>query len=82
VVTVVVVFVLGCCRVSVLVKRRGRYSGYRGVSVKRGRWLAQIRHGGKLEYLGVYGSERAAAEAYDRRARELLGVDARLNFGR
>jgi hypothetical protein len=57
-------------------------SKFKGVSWDRGRekWVAQIRKDGKGRHLGRFGSETAAAEAYDQAARELFGPHARLNF--
>lgn len=45
-------------------------SGNRGVyeSSYGGKWFAQIRRGGKLHYLGTFGSPEDAAEAYSRAA--------------
>lgn len=55
-------------------------SGLYGVYFHKasGKWAAQIRNGGKVEYLGVFARKIHAARAYDRRAR-VLGKK-RLNF--
>ena len=43
-------------------------------------WMAYIKKDGVVEYIGFFGTEIAAALAYDRRASELFGKHARLNF--
>ena len=53
---------------------------YRGVLKNRRKWTAQISHGGRLQYLGVFADGAEAARAYDARARVLHGARARLNF--
>lgn len=57
-------------------------SGYRGVSraetVKEG-WRASIRSNGKLYQLGTYSTKELAAEAYNKKATELFGLEAKLN---
>jgi hypothetical protein len=67
-------------------KARGK-SRFKGVywNTARGKWQAQIGAGfrnGKLavEYLGRFENEEEAARAYDRRAFELHGEFAVLNF--
>jgi hypothetical protein len=59
-------------------------SGYKGVYPERGRWAARIGGGAhrqtKREYLGCHDTPEQAARAYDRRARELYGEYACLNF--
>lgn len=55
-------------------------SRYKGVSRRSyGRWVASIRHEGRTLGLGEYDTEEAAAEAYNRAAKELWGEYARLN---
>lgn len=67
-------------------KQRGKAnapksSKYLGISLtKHGKWMAVICKHKKIYYLGLYLSEEAAAMAYDRKARELYGNDAKLNF--
>jgi hypothetical protein len=59
----------------------GRSSRFLGVSRHRdGRWQAKIRHKGHQYYLGLYDDEVEAAKVRDRKARELLGETAYLNF--
>ena len=57
-------------------------SKYRGVSWERrySRWRAQIGHAGKILNVGRFMTDEDAARAYDRKARELHGDRARLNF--
>jgi len=57
-------------------------SKYRGVCWLKSRraWRARIEVHGKREHLGYFDSEERAALAYDKRARELNGPSARLNF--
>ena len=45
-----------------------------------GRWRAKVRANGRSVTAGEYGTEMEAALAYDRKARELLGEDAIVNF--
>lgn len=58
-------------------------SKYRGVSLRKsnGKWTARIGNcKGGYEYLGDFYVEEDAAFAYNKRARELHGGDARLNI--
>jgi hypothetical protein len=61
-------------------------SRYKGVCLatyyKKPAWFANIRSEGKQYYLGTFPSERLAAKAYDKKAQELHGEFARLNFPR
>ena len=61
-------------------KQRGASSQYRGVCKKGNRWYAAIQVDGKKYPCGYHLSEMEAAEAYDKKAIELLGDDAVLNF--
>lgn len=57
-------------------------SVYRGVFWVKGenKWRAMIGYKGKRYALGRYTNEEEAARAYDKKAFELLGADAFLNF--
>lgn len=59
-------------------------SRFKGVSWNKrlGKWCAQIQLNKKNRYLALFYSEEAAAVAYDKRAVELFGEFARLNFPR
>lgn len=59
-----------------------RSSEYKGVSwdVTKGRWQAILVHSGVKYHLGRFVREDAAAKAYDKRAVELMGTKAELNF--
>jgi hypothetical protein len=62
---------------------RTRYSSsFRGVHYdKRNQcWVATTRHQGVYFWLGQFANEREAALAYDNKAAELRGPEARLNF--
>jgi hypothetical protein len=63
-------------------KRIGTSSRFRGVSFGRacGKWIVAIGFEGRLIHAGHFTDELEAARAYDRKAVELLGEDARLNF--
>jgi hypothetical protein len=62
--------------------RRGTSSRYKGVSREKARnsYIVHIRHNGKRISIGRFKSEIAAAKAYDKKARELFGRFAYLNF--
>ena len=57
-------------------------SGYKGVSrhTPARKWMAHIRMNRKLIHLGLFKSEKDAARAYDKKAKELHGKFAYLNF--
>jgi hypothetical protein len=57
-------------------------STYRGVywHKSNNKWLATIRCGSKLHYVGCFDDEEEAARAYDRAARAHTGEKAQLNF--
>ena len=62
--------------------RRNSSSRYKGVcwhKLKK-KWTVSIYKGGKRTYLGYYDDEIEAALAYDRKAEELFGEFAYLNF--
>lgn len=54
--------------------------GYRGIFLRSGKYCAQIRHQGQSYYLGSFVTPEEAAIAYDRKAQELFGEFACLNF--
>ena len=62
--------------------RKGSTSRYKGVhwDKRDKRWCAEIRVMGKKHYLGRFATEEEAALAYDRKAVELVGPMAFLNF--
>ena len=61
---------------------KGRKSKYKGVSwhKQHGKWYAGICHNYKQIFLGLHDDEVEAAKAYDRKAIELFGEFAKLNF--
>jgi hypothetical protein len=59
---------------------QNKSSEYRGVSFINGKWVVQICHKGKREIVGKFDDEIEAAIAYDKRAKELKGDKAKLNF--
>jgi len=65
-------------------KQKNNTSGYKGVSwVNRDeKWKAHIRYDGETIYLGYFDSKEDAARAYDKKAKELYGKFAVLNFPR
>jgi hypothetical protein len=60
----------------------GCASRFKGVcrEKKTGKWKAAVRSGPEPVYLGTFDDEVEAARAYDRRAVEVFGEFARLNF--
>ena len=63
-------------------RENGSTSEHKGVcwdNTKK-RWLAQIGKQNKNYYIGVFKDEKQAAKAYDKRAKELFGEFAYLNF--
>lgn len=50
-------------------------NGYRGVTFQKGKWKAQCRG-----HIGVFSKIEDAAKAYDKKAKEVFGEFARLNF--
>lgn len=57
-----------------------RTSKYRGVCRQDSKWLAQISEKNVTKKLGFFAQETEAAKAYDKRAMEIHGEFARLNF--
>lgn len=63
--------------------RKTNTSGYRGIAKGgKGNWYAHIRTGKRNIHLGTFSSAEEAARAYDRRAIEMHGLAAKLNFPR
>lgn len=67
-----------------LKRHRVGTTGFRGVAEssykKTHKFIAQINHKKKYEYLGTYDTKEEAARAYDRKALKLYGGKAILNF--
>jgi hypothetical protein len=63
-------------------KRHGARSRFKGVIYceEHRKWCARCRFEGRTYTLGYYDDEAEAARAYDRKAAELFGEFARLNF--
>jgi hypothetical protein len=61
------------------VSRNKKYSKYKGVSMRRGKWIAAINKDGKRYNLGTFKNEIDAAKAYNAKALELFGEFAWLN---
>lgn len=55
-------------------------SKYLGVCKQKNSWIASICHNKESIYLGSYKTEELAAKAYDKKAIELHGEFANLNF--
>jgi hypothetical protein len=63
------------------IQKVSKTSRYRGVLWNgRRKWRVQIQYKGKVHYLGYFNIEEEAARAWDRKALELFGEFARLNF--
>ena len=63
-------------------KVKGGTSKYKGVSYnkKLNKWQAESKKDHKHYYIGIFDSEEKAARAYDKKAKELFGDFAWLNF--
>ena len=63
-------------------KNKNGTSMYKGVSFHKplNKWVARIKHNDHQIHLGYFTDEAEAARAYDRKASELFGVFAKLNF--
>jgi len=59
---------------------RGKKSRFKGVYPDGDKWCAVIKHKGRTHYLGAFDDEVEAAKARDRKAYELQGEYAYLNF--
>lgn len=61
--------------------KRASSSGFIGVSRHHtGKWVARIRHGGRMKSPGLFIDPKEAAQAYDSAAREFRGEFAEVNF--
>ena len=60
-------------------KRKDNKSGYRGVFLHRGKWVATIAKNKKTYYLGSFNNKNEAAKAYNEGAKKLHGEYACLN---
>ena len=58
----------------------GHSSKYKGVGAEKGKWSAYIQINGKKRRLGMFKTEREAALAYNKAAKELAGEFALLNM--
>ena len=63
---------------------KGGTSKYKGVCFQKreNKWKAKIRFNGKGIHIGNFDEEIDAAKAYDKKANELFGEFAYLNFGK
>ena len=63
-------------------KHKYTTSVYKGVCFHKtaNKWIAKICHNGRSIHLGYFTNESDAGKAYDRKASELFGVFAKLNF--
>lgn len=62
-------------------KHSNNKSGFKGVSwhKKTGKWVAQIRHEGHVQHLGLFNNAAEAAQTYNTAALRLFGEFARIN---
>lgn len=54
-------------------KRKDNSSGFRGVSCRNGRWIAQIQVNGKKQHIGSFDSMEEAQNAYNQKSKEVFG---------
>jgi len=59
--------------------RSGKFR-FKGVYPRGDKWYAAIKHQGKTHYLGTFDNQTKAAQARDRKAHDLQGQFAYLNF--
>ena len=62
--------------------QRNNKSGYRGVHWlnSQKKWFSGIKFNHKVTYLGLYDDKKEAARAYDKKAKEIFGEFAYINF--
>lgn len=60
-------------------RKRGHHK-YIGIRKDHHRWSAACRKADQWHYLGYFATAAEAAKAYDAKARELFGTDAKVNF--
>lgn len=62
-------------------RRSRKQHGFKGIAFQKNlkKWTASVRTKGKYYHLGVFGTAREAAEAYNAKAVELFGSFANLN---
>ena len=70
------------CQQGKIIKRENKSSQYTGVTFKKkqNKWVSKICYFYKHYYIGQYTTEEEAARAYDKKAQELFGEKAKLNF--
>lgn len=61
-------------------KIKNTHSKYRGVTLNKGRWQAEVSFNKQTFYLGRFINENDAALAYNKKAKELYGDKAKLNI--
>jgi hypothetical protein len=62
-------------------RKQPNVSGYKGVHKTRGnKWIAHITFNRKMRHIGQFSTAEEAAKAYDKKAKELFGEFAKLNF--
>jgi hypothetical protein len=62
--------------------KEGKVSKYIGVFRRDGKWGARLAYNGKQQHIGMFDTEIEAAMARDRKAIEVVGEYAKLNFPR
>jgi hypothetical protein len=63
-----------------MIRANDKDSPYVGVSKDKGKWAARIKYNKKTIRLGNFDNQEDAAKAYDKKALELYGDTAKLNF--
>lgn len=60
--------------------RKSSKYGYKGISLRKNKWIVQLKKNNKYFYCGLFDDKIEAAKAYDKKAKELFGTFANLNF--